>query len=150
MLESALALSRKYQVDLGGILLHITDLLGRFTNAALKDTCQRVGGDPARKLSPADRMIGSSLTAISQGITPVYISVGTAAAVYRYIRESEQPEQSAERALEVLQNVAGLEADSALTKLILSYYDMVREGAKLPVLLAAADEQKRRTLGNVI
>ena len=150
MLESALALSRKYQVDLGGILLHITDLLGRFTNAALKDTCQRVGGDPARKLSPADRMIGSSLTAIRQGITPVYISVGTAAAVYRYIRESEQPEQSAERALEVLQNVAGLEADSALTKLILSYYDMVREGAKLPVLLAAADEQKRRTLGNVI
>ena len=63
MLESALALSKRYGVDLGGIQLHITDLLGRFTNAALGDTVARVGGDPARKLSPADRLIGSSLLA---------------------------------------------------------------------------------------
>jgi mannitol-1-phosphate 5-dehydrogenase len=64
MLESALALSRRYKVDLAGIQLHITDLLGRFTNAALKDTCARVGGDPARKLSPADRLIGSATLAL--------------------------------------------------------------------------------------
>ena len=48
-------------------MLHITDLLNRFTNAALKDTCARVGGDPARKLSPDDRMIGSSALALEQG-----------------------------------------------------------------------------------
>ena len=35
MIESALALSKKYGVDLGGIIWHITDLLHRFTNAAL-------------------------------------------------------------------------------------------------------------------
>ena len=150
MLESALALSRKYQVDLGAILLHITDLLGRFTNAALKDTCQRVGGDPARKLSPADRMIGSSLTAMEQGIVPVYISVGSAAAVYRFIRESEKPEQSRERAAQVLQEVAGLEETSRLAQIILAYYDMIVGGADIPALLAAADRQKKETLGKVI
>ncbi len=50
----------KYGVELEGIVKHIQDLLLRFTNAALKDTCKRVGGDPKRKLSPADRMIGSA------------------------------------------------------------------------------------------
>ena len=150
MLESALALSRKYNVDLGDIQLHITDLLGRFTNAALKDTCQRVGGDPARKLSPADRLIGSSLTAMEQGITPVYISVGTAAAIYRFIKESDQPEQSKERAVQVLKSVSGLEETSALAEMILSYYSMIQDGADAAKLLAAADENKKRTLGNVI
>ena len=47
MLESAMALSQKYGVELEPLMLHITDLLGRFRNAALKDTCKRVGGDPA-------------------------------------------------------------------------------------------------------
>ena len=46
MIESAMALHKKYDVALDGILMHITDLLHRFTNAALKDTCKRVGGDP--------------------------------------------------------------------------------------------------------
>ena len=55
MTESAIALSRHYNVPLDGILLHITDLLGRFGNKALGDTCARVGGDPARKLANADR-----------------------------------------------------------------------------------------------
>ena len=150
MLESALALSRKYKVDLGGILLHITDLLGRFTNAALKDTCQRVGADPARKLSPADRLIGSSLTAVEQGIVPVYISVGSAAAVCRFIRESDQPGQTRERAALVLREVSGLEETSELAQMILAYYEMIIGGADIPELLAAADEQKKRTLGSVI
>ena len=70
MLESAQALSRRYGVSLSDIQLHITDLLGRFTNAALKDTCARVGGDPARKLAPSDRLVGSSLLALEEGVTP--------------------------------------------------------------------------------
>ena len=69
MLESAMALHKKYGVELGQLMLHITDLLGRFCNAALKDTCKRVGGDPARKLGAADRLIGSGLLCLEQGIT---------------------------------------------------------------------------------
>ena len=150
MLESALSLSRKYGVDMGEIVLHITDLLGRFTNAALKDTCMRVGGDPARKLGPADRLIGSSLTAIGQGIVPAYITVGAAAAVYRYIKESDDPVQSEQRAVRVLKEVSQLEADSELAQMILSGYRSILEGVDIGKLLAAADETKKRTLGKII
>ena len=150
MLESAMALSKKYGVELSQIQLHITDLLYRFTNAALKDTCERVGGDPARKLSPTDRLIGASLTALEQGITPVYISVGSAAAVMRYIREAEGSEQSAETAEKVLQEVSGLSGDNDLTKLILTYYKMLLNGVSLEQILRTADEQKHASLGKVI
>lgn len=71
MEASARALSKKYGVDLESILQHITDLLNRFTNAALKDTCKRVGGDPNRKLSPQDRLIGSSLWRWKPAFTPL-------------------------------------------------------------------------------
>lgn len=150
MLESAMALSKKYGVELSQIQLHITDLLYRFTNAALKDTCERVGGDPARKLSPADRMIGSSLTALEQGITPVYISVGSAAAVMRYIKESETLEQSLESAQKVLTEVSGLEEGSALAAMILEFYSMLLKGCTLEEILKAADEKKHASLGKVI
>lgn len=53
-------------------MLCMTDLLGRFTNVALRDTCSHVGGEPARKLSSADRLIGSA-TLVS-GI--VYLPTG--------------------------------------------------------------------------
>ena len=150
MLESAMALSKKYGVELSQIQLHIADLLYRFTNAALKDTCERVGGDPARKLSPADRMIGSSLTALEQGITPVYISVGSAAAVMRYIKESETLEQSLESAQKVLTEVSGLEEGSALAGMILEFYSMLLKGCTLEEILKAADEKKHASLGKVI
>ena len=150
MLESAMALSRKYGVDLEGIQLHISDLLHRFTNAALRDTCKRVGGDPARKLSPADRMIGSSSLAFEQGITPAYIALGAAAAVHRYINEQEGMEQSAEKAAAVLSEVSSLESDSPLARLIIRYYEMILSGASLAELRRAADENKSRSLGEVI
>ena len=150
MLESAQALSKKYGVDLGDIQLHITDLLYRFTNKALKDTCQRVGGDPARKLSPADRLIGSSLTALDEGMTPVYIPVGAAAGVYRFIKESEDPVQSAERAAQVLKEASGLDRSSKLAELILGYYKMILDGADFAQLLRAADENKKQAIGDVI
>ena len=127
MIESAMALSAKYGVDFQSIQLHITDLLFRFTNAALKDTCERVGGDPARKLSPSDRMIGSSVTAVENGIKPVYISVGSAAAVRRYINEAEGLEQNRETAEEVLETVSRIEKGSELSQLILGFYDLLRQ-----------------------
>ncbi len=150
MMESALALSGKYGVALGEIQMHITDLLGRFTNAALKDTCQRVGGDPARKLSPADRLIGSSLLALEQGVTPAYIAVGAAAGLKRYINEAEGLEQSQETALKVLEEVSGLKADHKLTKLILGYYAMLLEGCSLTDLRHGADAVKAESLDKII
>lgn len=150
MLESAMALSKQYGVPLEQIVLHITDLLGRFTNAALKDTCQRVGGDPGRKLSPEDRMIGSALLCLENGVTPAYIALGAAAATRRYIAETEGMEQSVEAAEKVLAEVSGLAKDSALAKLILSMYQQLLEGKNIPALRRAADAVKAGSLSNII
>lgn len=150
MLESAMALGKKYGADLSAIQMHITDLLHRFTNAALKDTCARVGGDPARKLSPSDRMIGASALALEQGITPAYITLGAAAGLLRYIDETEGMEQGMESAEKVLAEVSALKRESELATLILHYYRMLLDGADLHTLLTAADEVKSQSLHGVI
>lgn len=149
MTESAMALSRHYNVPLEGILLHITDLLGRFANVALGDTCARVGGDPARKLSPSDRMIGSSLLALQEGITPAYIAVGAAAGIKRYLDEAGEA-QSLAAAEKVLSEVSQLSADTPLAKLILPYYKMIIEGCTVEDLLKAADAAKKASMDKVI
>ncbi len=150
MTESAVALSKKYGVPMEDIVMHITDLLGRFTNAALLDTCARVGGDPGRKLSPDDRLIGSASLALAQGITPAHIAVGAAAGLHRYINEAEGMEQGAESAKKVLKEVSGLEADSALASLILNMYDKILAGATVADLRRAADAVKAASLSAII
>lgn len=150
MLESAMALSKKYGVELEGVLLHITDLLGRFTNAALGDTTARVGGDPGRKLSPDDRLIGSSLLALDQGITPAYVAVGAAAGLKRYIDEAEGMEQGLEAANAVLTDVSKLAADCKLRAMILDMYQLILDGKSVKELLTAADAVKAATIGAII
>lgn len=149
MLESAMALSKKYGASLPDLQMHITDLLYRFTNAALKDTCQRVGGDPARKLSPEDRLIGSSLLALEMGITPAYIAVGAAAGTYRYLKETDG-QQTLDAAKAVLCEVSRLEAEHPLTKLILHYYEMLLAGCNLAQLMAEADKVKHESMHAVV
>ena len=150
MLESAVALSKKYGVELGSIVMHITDLLNRFTNAALMDTCGRVGGDPGRKLSPDDRLIGSSLLALEQGITPAYIAVGAAAGLHRYINEAEGMEQGLDAAKQVLADVSKLDANSELATMILSVYEKILSGASVADLRRAADAAKAATLKPIV
>lgn len=149
MLESAVVLSKKYGVPLQDLQNHITDLLHRFTNAALLDTCQRVGGDPARKLSPEDRLIGSSRLAMEVGITPAYIAVGAAAGIHRYLKETDLP-QSLANARQVLDEVSKLTADSDLAVLILIMYQHILDGASVKDLCTAADKVKAASLGSVI
>ncbi len=150
MTESAMALAKKYGVSLQELLLHITDLLGRFTNAALKDTCARVGGDPARKLSPDDRLIGAARMALDQGITPAYIAVGAAAGVCRYIRETEGMAQSEAAARQVLCQVSGLQEDEPLQAMILAAYRQILQGASAEQLRRSADAAKAAALGAII
>lgn len=139
MEESARALSKKYGVSLEEIMLHITDLLNRLANTALGDTCKRVGGDPKRKLSPVDRLIGSSSLALKVGITPAYIAIGAAAGLHRYINEAEGMEQSEATAKTVLRDVSELDTDGELTQLILSMYRMIIEGKSLGEIRRKAD-----------
>ena len=149
MLESALALHKKYGAPLADLQLHITDLLGRFTNAALGDTCQRVGGDPARKLGADDRLIGSSKLALEVGITPAYIAVGGAAALWRFLRENEK-EQTVENAAQVLAEVSKLAAEEPLTVMILENYQLLLDGASILEMLTTADSRKASSLFGII
>lgn len=81
MNESAAALSKKFDICLESINEYIDDLIIRFANRALGDTIQRVGKDTTRKLSANDRLAGAIRLCEDQGIMPVFISIGIAAAL---------------------------------------------------------------------
>ena len=149
MQESELALSKRYGASMTDLQEHITDLLYRFTNVALQDTCARVGGDPGRKLSSEDRLIGSSLLAMEEGFTPAYIAVGAAAGVRRYLKENGGV-QSMDGAKAVLRDVAQLEDSHPLFRLILHYYEMLLDGCGLPKLVIEAGKIKHESMAAVI
>ena len=147
MEESARALSKKYGVPLEDIMLHMTDLLDRFTNAALRDTCSRVGREPARKLSPEDRLIGSAKLAYEMGITPAYIAIGTAAGLCRYMNEAEDKTITG---YDVAENICKLNTNSELTKLILDMYECMKDGKSFGEIRRIADKKVAERLNNVI
>ena len=149
MQESELALTKRYGASMMNLQEHITDLLYRFTNAALKDTCQRVGGDPGRKLSPEDRLIGSSLLVMEEGFTPAYIAVGAAAGIRRYLRENGGV-QSIDGAKAVLREIAQLEEIHPLSGLIMHYYEMLLDGCSLLKLVAEAEKVKHKSMTAVV
>ena len=149
MMESEMALSKHYGMPMMDLQEHIADLLYRFTNAALQDTCQRVGGDPARKLGPEDRLIGSSLLAMDEGITPAYIAVGAAAGLRRYLKENGGV-QSMDCAKLALRELAKLEDGHNLTQLILHYYEMMLDGCSLLKLLSEAEKVKHESMNAVV
>ncbi|MBL8160584.1 MAG: hypothetical protein JNJ61_01265 [Anaerolineae bacterium] len=84
--ESGGALIRKYDgLDAlftpAGYTAYVDDLLARMTNPYLRDTVERVGRDPQRKLGWDDRLIGTMRLALRQGIRPVRFALGAAAAL---------------------------------------------------------------------
>jgi mannitol-1-phosphate 5-dehydrogenase len=140
MLESAEALSGKYSVPFSDILRHIQDLLMRFGNRSLGDTCARVGADIVRKLSSSDRLIGAVRLCREQGITPAYICVGVAGAVYAYLTEQNRA-QTQENAKQALEQLSGM-TDSFLCPMILHYYDLLAGGCTFAALRCAAQREK--------
>jgi len=141
MLESAIALHRKFNGEfnfpLQDILLHVRDLLCRFNNRALKDTCARVGADIERKLGPADRLVGAILCCKSQGVTPAFISIGAAAALFCLLKERGL-QGSEENAVATLGDISKLEKGSDEEKLILEMFLKIAQGAKPGELIQAA------------
>ena len=126
MLESASALQKKFKVPFQDIADHIRDLLCRFNNKALKDTCARVGADIERKLGPADRLSGAIGCCQEQGVTPAFISIGAAAALLCLIKERGM-EENEETARELLEKTSGLGKESASAQIIIDMYLRLRE-----------------------
>ena len=140
MLESAEALSGHYGVPLADILRHIQDLLMRFTNQALRDTCARVGADPVRKLAASDRLIGAAMLCAQQGITPAYICVGAAGGLHAYLGANALA-QTGENAAEALGKLSGLAQGDVFT-LILRYYAQFAAGESIAQIRRAAQREK--------
>lgn len=149
MIESAISLSSYYKKDLGSIIMHVEDLLARFENEALRDTCMRVGNDLKRKLAPSDRLIGSLQMAIRNNVKPVFISLGVAAAVYRYLEESGQP-QTGEACRQSLKQLAGLDMDSLESGRIVTFHSLLAEGRTLRDIRAFAEHIRSQEVTGII
>ena len=148
MLESAEALFYQYGVPVSDMLLHIQDLLLRFSNRSLGDTCARVGADIPRKLSPSDRLVGAVRLSREQGMTPAYICVGIAGAVYAYLREQNK-EQTRENATTTLEQLSGI-SDDFLCPMILRYYDLLVSSCTMGDLRRAAQREKANSFYDVV
>ena len=125
MEESALALTRKYHPAPGALLANIDDLLHRFGNRALGDTILRLGRDPVRKLAHSDRLVGAAANALAQGVTPIHLVTGIAAAL-RFDHPDDPVAALRARWLTgthgVLTEVCGLTADEPLFGMIVERY----------------------------
>ena len=86
--ESGEALIRKHAgkdrlFTPAGYREYADDLLERMTNLYLRDSVERVGRDPHRKLGWDDRLVGTVRVALQQQIVPRRYALGTAAALAR-------------------------------------------------------------------
>ena len=119
--ESGAALVNKY-AHLGdplfthdGYVAYADDLLRRMVNPNLTDLVERVIRDPQRKCSWNDRVYGTMRLALQQGISPVNMARGAAAAVTFLL--GARPANRPALAL-ALRNLWGASADANADRLI--------------------------------
>lgn len=149
MLESACALAAEYNVSMQELLPHIDDLLLRYRNKALGDTCVRVGGDTVRKLGPNDRLIGAARLCTKHGIVPHHISVGIAAAVHRYLYEQGQAQCYA-NAARALSELSGLDPCESLAHLVMRVYSLFMAGTRSEQLRNMIDALREKEGASVV
>ena len=149
MLQSAEAMAKKYGQSMDGLMRHIYDLLNRFSNRALLDTCERVGRDQKRKLAKDDRLVGAAELAVSMGITPSYICVGIAGALYKYCSENGI-ELTGESGARVFAELSGIPADSTTGSLAMELFDAFIAGRPVREIMRLAEQQRAATAKDVI
>jgi mannitol-1-phosphate 5-dehydrogenase len=149
MLESAQALAKEYATSIELLLPHIDDLLCRFKNSALGDTCRRVGQDPGRKLSPDDRLVGAAKLCLKYGIIPRHIAAGIAAGLYHYLTEKEEVQNTNNAAI-ILQTLAGFDTNNPLYSIVLDLYGLLVPGIKPRKLRNFIEKAKSAEITNVV
>ncbi len=149
MQESAVALSKKYGVPLPDLLDHAQDLLGRFGNSALKDTCARVAADPGRKLAASDRLTGAARLCLQTGVTPAFISLAAAGAVRLYLEETGR-EQTGEGAARALRELSELSPGDEPGAMILGMHGLLAARRPPEDLYRAAKKLRLSRLGEII
>lgn len=103
-------------------------VVSRFENPYLRDDVTRVARQPKRKLSPDDRLVKpAQLLAAEQGLQPVYLATGiTAALRYDFHGDTQAQELVTDireqGVARVLQNVAGIDPESDLGRMVAAGY----------------------------
>ncbi|HHU53938.1 MAG TPA: mannitol dehydrogenase [Clostridiaceae bacterium] len=140
MLEAAVALSKKYQEPIEGLTDHVDNLLMRFGNKALQDTCKRVGQDPLRKLSLEDRFFGAYFMCLEQGICPNHISLGVAAGLLVLEKCEDFKFDNIESYLEEKISLLYKEQNSLHLIILLEQIDILRSGMDFNILIDFFDK----------
>jgi mannitol-1-phosphate 5-dehydrogenase len=135
MISSVRALAKRYGQPLDPLLAHTEDLIRRFGNRALGDTCARVGNDVPRKLAKSDRLTGAALCIEETGARPVWLSLGAAAAMRVYEQSEDTDFADAATAFEFLTGVT----DGAYREDTLRFYELLRENGPLSDAAELAD-----------
>ncbi len=132
MTESAVALAKRFAMPFDELIEHTNDLIRRFGNTSLGDTCARVGADIPRKLAKSDRLTGASRSVLEAGGHPAYIAAGAAAALAKYVRETGGEAKT------VLAELSGTDGGE-YADFTLALYEKFASGAGLREIIAAAD-----------
>jgi mannitol-1-phosphate 5-dehydrogenase len=137
MAETCAGLVAKHGLDADELKAHWEDLARRFQNKALGDQVRRVAADPIRKLGPKDRLVGSALMCLEQGIEPVNVAFAAAAAI-RYDYAGDPAAQTLQ-AIRREKGLAGVYAevcripgDSDLAQLITAVEDRLERDGWTP------------------
>jgi mannitol-1-phosphate 5-dehydrogenase len=142
--ESGTALRRRYaHVDAlftpEGYRHYADDLLTRMVNPYLRDTVQRVGRDPERKLGWDDRLTGTVRMALREGVEPRRYGFGAAAALAQIapsISEGAPPVPAGDPSI--------LEGDSSPASLLRSlWHDTERDAQEERAVLRCIEDGLR-------
>ena len=136
MLESALALSTRYGQSMAGLVDHIDNLLARFGNRELQDTVERVGRDPARKMTVGDRFLGAYQLACETGGPKRYLTLAVVVGLKKLCREKGWP---AEQGLNYLRQVMPLTGQDE--KKMMRSLNFLGDSSDIDHLIAMIDEE---------
>ncbi|MGG0719902.1 mannitol-1-phosphate 5-dehydrogenase [Robertmurraya massiliosenegalensis] len=130
--ETGAYLINEYHLDEAEHQKYIDKIIGRFENAHLNDGVTRVGRSPLRKLGHEDRLVRPALQAQKAGLSYTNLAKAIAAALMFDFSGDEdavklQSMIQKHGAVQVLQEVSGLEPTSALTKEIVSQYGVLKK-----------------------
>lgn len=121
--ETRAGLVNKHGLDAVELKAHADDIVRRFHNKDLGDQVGRVAKDPVRKLGPNDRLIGSALMCMEQGVEPNHVAFAAAAAIH-YDASDDEAAARVQTILKgqglsgVLTDICHISPDSRLAELI--------------------------------
>lgn len=141
MIESASMLSFKYSKDFSSVYSHAEDLLMRFSNERLQDTCERVARDPLRKLTAGDRLAGALTECTRANLYPTYIALGFAAFLMDYTKNEIE-------AYNILHDVSKL--NSSATDMVMRLYKAFTSSTPLPKIIKYAECIKSDLRGKTV